>query len=377
MEFGRLPWWMGAAFAGFGLLFAAPMWWFLAVQHYRLATYLPVEARVEQSRVILSGNDTYEPLITYSYGVNGRRYEGHRVRAIGSLATAGSWAWDVAANDPVGGRTTAWYSAASPGNSFLVREVLFFPYLFAMAGFVFLFLGGYALVQTIRGRKRAVPPLRGRDGWLGLRQEFSLRDALYLCIAAAVVWYEYYAIVLGDYVALKKNPTDLAFLISAAIAAGAGVIWVIRAWKYWRLRHDFMDAQLSTDRDRFQLGGPVRVRLDQEVSRRLKIEELSLGAVCMRSDRIATRTALSGSVTYSPATVANRVSKRLEVDRVYTPGSRLSAICEFTLPAVGAPSSPPGSSEFPIYRWFLVVQVLAEGQPKLDIRFPITVESAT
>jgi hypothetical protein len=73
--------------------------------------------------------------------------------------------------------------------------------------------------------------------------------------------------------------------------------------------------------------------------------------------------------------VAWNVQKRLAVNREYSPGSQLSATCEFALPDGAEPSTPPRSSIFPIYQWFIVLQVAATGQPTLTARFPIVVEN--
>ncbi|HWE93789.1 MAG TPA: DUF3592 domain-containing protein [Tepidisphaeraceae bacterium] len=371
--YARLPWGFSAAFTAVGVLVAGGGLWFVVVQHYRLATYLPVEARVLESHVARDGKDTYEPIIRYAYVVSHRRYEGDRVAAIGNFSTNGTWPWRVCAQFPDGANTTAWYCDRDPARGFLIRSVLFAPYIFAMAGFVFLIVGAYAFVQSIRGRQHPVPLERGHDGMSELHPEFSIRRAFYVSAIAAVAWYVYYSLVLGDYLVLKKNPSNLQFVIFAAIAAAVGIVWLVRASRFWWLRHDFMDAHLSVDRTRLCLGDTVRLRLHQPIARRIEIEELSLGAVCMRSDRRATRTTVSVSVNYTPATVASSVYKKLSVNRDYPPGAELSAACEFTLPTDAPESSPPNTTMFPIHQWFFVLEVVSRHQPKLYVRFPIIV----
>jgi hypothetical protein len=375
--YARLPWLFSAAFAGFGLIFGGIGWWWVAVQHYRLATYVPVQATILESRVVPGGKESYEPFIRYSYVGQERRYEANRVLAVGSVSTTGTWPWRVCAQFPTGASATAWRSPKNPADSILLRDVELFGHVFAMVGFVCFFVAAYALFQSIRGRRTTVAPRRRRDGTFDLRQEFPIRWAFYLSALRAVAWYAYYAVVLGDYLVLTKDPFDLSFLGSAAVTAGVGIFWIVPTWRCWRLCHDFTNARLSADRNQFRLGEAVRLRLDQAILRPLKIEELSLGAVCMRSDRDETRTALSASVSYFPAAIASSTYKKLEVNRDYLPGSQLSANCELVFPAHAPPSSPPNSTTFPIYQWFLVLEVAASEQPKLSVRFPIVVESGT
>jgi hypothetical protein len=67
------------------------------------------------------------------------------------------------------------------------------------------------------------------------------------------------------------------------------------------------------------------------------------------------------------------VQERLAVNREYSPGSEMSVACELMLPDNAAPSTPPRSAIFPIYQWFIVLEVAARGQPALTVRFPVTV----
>jgi len=372
-SFARIPWFLGFIFAVVGLVCAVSGWWFLATQHFRLATYLPVEAHVIESRVIASGQDAHQPVISYSYSVQGHRYEGHRVSAIGNYATTGTWAWDIASRFPAGANATAWYSAGDPASSFIVRDVEFIPHFVAIFGFVFFLVGGWVLLQSLEGRRLVTPPARGRDGRFYLRAEVSNGGAFRLFAAAAIAWYAYVALVIGDYWVLNRLRVDAFSVIATAITAGLGLILLVQAWRCWKLQHAFMDAKLSVDGGRFQLGSLVRLRIEQGFVRRLLIDELSMGAVCMRSDRVTNGT----SVNYPPASVACRVQKRLAVNRDYSPGSQLSAACEFTLPDHAEPSTPPRSSIFPIYQWYVLVEIAAQGEPTLSLRFPIVVETGS
>lgn len=373
VTFKGLPLWFGGIFTGIGLAVAALGWWFLAVQHYRLATYLPVTGSVNESRVIRSGKDGYEPVIRYAYIVNGQRYDGQRVSAVGSYTQTGNWAWNVVAQFPPGGQATIWYSAKDPSSSFLLRDATYIPHFVAIFGFVFLLVGAWAMLQSFVGRRVFATPERGRDGWFALRQEVSNRQAFRLYLAATVAWYGYTGIIFTDYLVLTKGRINVWGLVATVVVFGLGLPLLVQAWRYRRLLHDFTDAKISVDRQSLQTGSKVRLRLSQPVCRRLLIDELSLSAACMRNDRITRGT----SVNYAPAAEACRVQERLAVNREYSPGSEISVACELVLPENAAPSTPPRSAIFPIYQWFIVLEVAARGQPALTVRFPVTVDKGS
>ena len=370
ITFKGLPWGFGAIFAAVGLAAASPGWWFLAVQHYRLATYLPVTGKVEEARVIRSGDD-YEPLIRYSYTVNGHRYDGRRVSAVGNFTQTGTWAWDIVARFPAGGKATVWYSARNPSSSFIVRDASYAPHFVAIFGFVFLLVGVWAMLQSFVGRTVFATPERGRNGWFALRQEVSNRQAFRLFLVATVAWYGYTAIVFGDYWVLSEGHIYLLGIAAPIFVFGLGLPLLVQTCRNWRLLHDFTDAQVWSDRQFLQTGSKVRLRLSQPVCRPLLIDELSLSAVCMRNDRNTS----GAGVSYAPPSVACRVQERLAVNRQYSRGGEISVGCELVLPRNAAPSTPPRSTIFPIYQWFIVLDVAARGQPALSVRFPITVEN--
>lgn len=376
VSFKGLPWWFGGIFTVLGLAAAGLGWWLGAVQHVRLLSYPPVAGKIEESRVIGGGDNGHQPMIRYSYTVGGRSYTGQRVSAVGNYSRDGTWAWDVAAEFPAGRKVTVWYSPREPSSSFLLRgaqAATYGPHFAAILGFVFVLAGAWLMLQSFVGRRVFAAPERGRDGWFALRQEVSNRSAFRLFLAAAFAWYGYTGIIFTDYWLLSEGRVNALGIVAAVVVFGLGLPLLVQAWRYWRLLHDFTDARLWTDHQSMQTGSKVRLRLSQPISRRVLIDELSLTAVCMRNDRITSGT----SVGYAPAAVACRVQQRLSVNREYSPGSEISVVCELMLPENAAPSTPPHSRIFPIYQWFIVLEVAARGQPALTIRFPMTVEKGS
>lgn len=376
VSFKGLPRWCGGVFVAMGLAASGLGWWLGAVQHLRLLSYLPVTGRIEESRVIDGGEHRHQPMIRYSYTVDGRSYAGQRVSAVGNYSQDGSWAWDIAAEFPAGRKVTVWYSARDPSSSFLLRgaqAATYGPHFAAILGYVFVLVGAWMLLQSFVSRRVFAAPERGRDGWFALRQEVSNRQAFRLWVVAVIAWYGYVGIIYGDYLVLSKGRVNILGIVAAVVVFSLGLPLLVQAWRFWKLLHDFTDARLSTDRQSMQTGSKVRLRLSQPVCRRIVVDELSLSAVCMRNDRITSGT----SVGYAPAAVACRLQKRLAINREYSPGSEISVACELVLPPNAAPSTPPHSAIFPIFQWFIVLEVAARGQPALAIRFPVAVENGS
>ena len=373
MTFGRLPLWPGLLFGGAGLLVVVIGWWFIVTQDYRLATYLPVTANITQSHVEShtgsKGSTTYEPVISYTYTVEGRLLHGDRVSAVGNYSSSGNWAYLICAQFPTGGRATAWYSAQDPTSAFLSREPQFVPHFLALFGVIFLAVGVWLVFQSVQGRRTPKPPVLDTDGWYRLGEEGTIRGRFWFYTAGALEWYGYFALVIGDYLLLRGFHADLFCLIAGLTGGLMGVAALVQMGRYWRLSHDFLDAAVHTHQATFQCGQSIEFRVRQGVRRSLEIAEIALGAVCMRSDRTKTGT----SVTYTGAKEARSVWKSLEINRTYAAGDQLSATGQVTLPQDADPSSPPGDFTYPVFQWAIVLRVVAKGEPELRVYFPIAV----
>jgi len=373
-QFGRLPWLFGALFGGVGYLNVGIGWGWILVQQHRLTTYVPVPARIVSSHIQTvsdsEGQNTYKPVIIYRYKVNGAWYDGDQVMPVGNVSESGGWASRICAKYPKGTKTSAWYSPEDPKRVYLVREAEWLPHFLALFGFIFAAIGTWAGFVSFEGSRKLRPPIAGTDGWFELREERSIGGRLRLYFIATLAWYGYIAACVVDYFAVNQHQWDTFCTIASLVGGLLGLLGVVSVWRSWRLAHDFDEALVSVSKERFQLGDSVQVRLRQEIRRPLEVEGLSLGAVCMRSDRVAT----GSSVSYTPATEAKSVWKSMEVDRAYPADGQILTTAELTLPADGDASTKPWQPTYPFFQWFIVLKLAAQGQPPLSVRFPIVVE---
>jgi Protein of unknown function (DUF3592) len=377
MTFARLPWLFGAAFGIPGLIVVVAGGWLIVTQHYRLATYLPVQARTVESRVEShensKGETTYAPIIAYTYRVQNRIYRSDRIVALGKFSESGSWAWRLTAQYPVRSIATAWYSPQDPSSAFLSREAQGIPHYIALFGSIFLSVGAWATFLFIHGRRLPRLPIQQGDGLFALHEEGTIRARFWFSTFITLAWYLFLMLVIGDYFAVNEYNFDLFSVIATAACSALGLIGVWQCWKWWRLWHDFLDAEVCANSGCFHLGESIQLRLRQGIRRTLQIERLTLGAVCMRSDRTLT----GSSITYSPATESRSIWGKLEVNRAYSAGSQLECATTITLPGNADFSSPPRASKYPIFQWSIVLRIVTQGEPELNVHFPIVVEAMT
>ena len=94
-------------------------------QHWRLRTYVPVEAVVLEVGVedhpTSRGGSTWEPMVRYAYQVQGTDYQSRQVLPV-EYSSSEAWAARVARRFQVGQRVTAYHNPRHPERAFLVRE---------------------------------------------------------------------------------------------------------------------------------------------------------------------------------------------------------------------------------------------------------------
>jgi hypothetical protein len=245
-----------------------------------------------------------------------------------------------------------------------------FPHGIALFGLPFLVTGAWCLLMSIQGSRVPTPPAARRDGWFRLREQGTIAARFWFYAAATIAWCLYFALVISDYWMLNSHRFDLFCSIVAPAGAAMGIVGIVLTWRYWRLKQDFLDAELCTDTTTFRPGQSIELRLRQPLGRPLRIDQIAVGAVCMRSDQVKT----SSSVSYPPAVDVANCWKTPEVERSYAAGAEVSARAALALPADASASSPSRSRNFPIFQWFIVLRVQAEGEPQLKVEFPIVVE---
>jgi hypothetical protein len=124
-----------------GILFIATELGELRLERERLATYLPVQARVLSSRVRSwyygRGSIKYYPVVRYAYDVNGKRYESSTVTVIPDRRSS-HWAENIAGRYAPGGVYTAYYDTRDPSSAYLLHDSSRMPYLYILIALLWL-----------------------------------------------------------------------------------------------------------------------------------------------------------------------------------------------------------------------------------------------
>ena len=109
-------------------------WYQIVEQDRVLGTGKDVEAKVIHSEVVwhpggANTRPSYEPVISFSYAVDGTTYESPTV-VPGRVEGTHGWAHGIVRDYSAGRITTAYYDPADPSTAFLIKQYINDPYLF-------------------------------------------------------------------------------------------------------------------------------------------------------------------------------------------------------------------------------------------------------
>jgi hypothetical protein len=369
--FTGAPLWFGLIFFLMGCAFMSVGWSLAFIQHYRLATYLAAPARVISSQVKVhhgsKGSVSYSPFITYTYSVADQDYTATRAFPVGNISASRSWAQRIVDEYPAGTRTTAYYSPKAPKSSYLLRRGDWFPHIFSLFPAIFAAIGIAMMGASRAGRRLA--PIPNATGGFRLQERGTLRGKLRLYTAMTLFWFAYCALVIGDYFLINSRQTDLFILIASAVCAAVGLIPLLLAWRWWKLDHDFLDAEIVVSRDCLRPGEVCDLQVRQYVLRPLQIEEFKIGIVCLRTDR----TQMGGKTQYSTREDWSNW-QIVETNRAHGMGSQIAGHARIDLPGTASVTGSSQGSAYPRFSWHVAVRVAAKDQPVLNAQFPILVE---
>jgi hypothetical protein len=313
---------------------------------------------------------SYEPVIAYSYSVVGTEYQGKRVYPLGSVSGSQTWARRVSMQYHAGQAAVAYYSPASPASSFLIPEAQFLPHIFSLFPLIFAVIGIYLVMVSLHNRRPARGPEADGPGSFRLAERGTLRHRFRARAGLTAAWYLYCAAVLGDYWSLKHS-ADAFLIVAMALCFGLGIVGFVGTLRSWRLCHDFLDATVHASQERICPGDELSLRVRLPVLRAVEISQMAVGVVCVRDDRTRSgnKTNYSTNEDWSKWTV-------LDINRSYQGGAEVDAQSRIRLEEGASPSSELHCRVYPFYRWHVALRVATEGQPNLEVHYPITVESS-
>ena len=365
---------LGFFFILFGLIFGGIGGSLVVTQHRKIISYLPVEATVVSSRVVVrhSGRSrSYAPVVLYRYRAKGRDWQGDDVFPIRQSGSR-SWAASVAGSYRAGRRTQAYYDPKNPSNSFLVRHYSFFPYLFVLLGIGFSSAGVAILLGRGSPAKKPAQPIEGVSGWYEVEATSTIAGRRRGALVATMLWGVLGVVGIGHYFFCAEPPYETTAYVFSSIYGVIGCVGVGLFIYYLFLGRNVSDARFYVTAPKFALGGTATIGVQQEVHRTVRVIEGKIGLVLLesRKERRGSKT------TYVTSKVWEEWISPIE-NREVSAGDSIKMSWTITLPADQPPSTIPSQKGYPRHLWRFEVIVRLAGSPDYRARFPIIVEPAS
>lgn len=346
----------------FGLVFTLAGGAFAWVQADALIRYEPVQATVHGTdieRVDSQDSVTYKPIVDYSYEVGGVEHRSDAVTPVGGRSSDRGWARRIVGRFEVGETTRAYYDPQAPGDSFLIRQMSFLPYLFVLVGavplVVAIFLG--AGVMDAGGTGEVTPdPSPSGDGAVELAAANDGRASGAYALAS-FVWWGLAALGFGHYAAIA--PEIGGFEIVTALVYGlVGAALTRSGLQARRIDRALGTPTVRVEPHPFQLGGRAEVEIRIPTFRQLHFERLDLAVVGVDpSDD-------------------GRSERRLEFSLLDEPREQPQG--EFTTKATLALDFGDGESDVGGengLHWSLELEIQTDDTPEYAAEFPLEVTS--
>jgi hypothetical protein len=352
-----------------GLILTIAGWSMGIPQVYCLTVYRPATATIVSSVLKPSpGGRRQYAVIDYVFSVRGQLYQSRRLNVRYHNPPYGSAGQNLIDQFPANSQATAWYNPRNPSESFLIHQPEMWPFFLCLVAAAVIARGLREIVERLVTQRALGIPKSDGNGFFHLTEQESIATRFRFALAAAIGWYGYCALVVYGYYLANSRQMNVFSVLAAIAAAGWGFYIVSAAARYWRLQHDFSNADVRISSVEIHPLDEFDVRIHQRIRRRLEVEQLLVGVVEMRIDRTEYR---RRDPNYDSSEIY-KDWKTLEVNRIYEPGGHLDAKAHFKLPAGCAPSTPRNSG-FPIFHWRVSIVIMAAGQPRFEANFPIRI----
>jgi hypothetical protein len=324
----------------------------------------------------------YKPDIQYAYAVDGRQYTGSAVTPLDDDSSL-AWAQEATGRFRLLSRHQGWHAAGDPSRAFLVKRYSGQPYVmyYIGLGLIAFFMtcgAGFIFVKD----PKSVAAADMKDGkWTRLGASRTLRarvvvnvaqGMIILGLASWVAWRHYHARFGGRH--------DLRGLIAAVIAFAWGLLFFFFAGRAWMTGKAVSDARVLLEADELRPGRAARLRVQQDVSDGVLVEELKVGLVCTKTTGSGKHASMSKQWEWSharpnPRPAAQRASGSLLASRLGLGGaeSRPTITLETTIPIPPEqPATRPAPAN-PSFAWKLSVETRIANCPDYKVDFDVTV----
>ncbi|HEY7116586.1 MAG TPA: DUF3592 domain-containing protein [Tepidisphaeraceae bacterium] len=224
---------------------------------------------------------TYAPDVRYRYSLLGSVFGSNQVFVRRGMTTSRARAEQIVAQFPAGKAVMIWYDPDKPGESFLVRDFRFEPYLIILYSMILLAVGLGIWAARPWQRAKVWPPKPPREGnWRELTPRVTLAAARHPWRAVSMIWYVMGGVAIAHYFMHADRPYPLEALIASPVYLALGLIPIARWLRHRRLARVANDARLWVNTETFRPGKTFDVRVEQSFRRPVTIRAARVGLVC-------------------------------------------------------------------------------------------------
>ena len=327
----------------------------IAQQQRALASFNPTHGTVTQSEVRRDRLGKYRPVVTYTYVVAQRLYEGDR---LAPLAGGGSHAWakELADRFKIHQPVTVYVDPTNPANSYLLPFARFYPYGLVLLGMAVL---GVALLPLSAGgffESGPQPHPAGMFSWYGLAESSSPLGRALRPLAITVVWLVVGGLVGAHYFLVIGPPYEW-LSASVLVYLAAGLVPLGVGWKRWWSAAHFGECKAWSTTPDAHLDMPVVVKFEQKLPTRAAVREARVGLVCMKHGGLGSQRLFTTSADEPP---------RMDAHLLF--GEH-----KFEVPPKKRRASTPFSRwHYPRVDWYVQLDAKLESGHTCRRRFPIT-----
>jgi len=265
----------------------------ITVQQYKIRHYVATEAKILNSkvqkyserRIIITrwaagtSKWKYKPQVEYNYVVAGHQYTSSGITMINSNHVDKNWAEKISAKYHSGMITTAYYNPNNPQKSFLIYEVAFWPYNYALGGYALLCV--FAVIYSAIRKIYNTPKLSKQisENYYVLKPN-DIKETFKKAVAVCFFYYLVVIILSVLYFSLADKPRELFPKIMCGIYFLLGLIPIYYfGYDTWQSR-SFRSPEVVIDQPHLHLGEKVRTKITQKFKKAVELVDTEVALVC-------------------------------------------------------------------------------------------------
>ncbi len=361
----------GVFFTIFPLLFISIGSYLAWEQQHKLETFVPVQAKVLSKRVSSrtssssngGSSTTYTPHVEYEYTVAGIGYTCDTV-TVQSLSSSRGWARSVVGRFEVGQIVEVYHNPADPADAFLLREAMFFPYIFILFPMLFVCVG--VGIQLSAKDREPGKPTRDRSGNFVLTPIPSMVERMRTRRLFTLLWWGVGVAACGHFLWINHGSVDTLSLVVAPIYFGVGLVPLVLFWRSRRTAAHVGEGVVTLDREAYEPGDEVAIELSQPTKRDVVLDRVEIALIGEKTTRYS-----SGGKTRTRTDTFHEDA--VVVAEVTSVSMMKSIRGEATLRVPDDAMATTDGKGYPRVRWSVRVSTEIAGCPRYVATFPFVV----